>query len=34
VPKALAMNTDVNWAVYSWVEGSSRECDDITSKIE
>ena len=29
VPKALAMNTDMNWAVYSWVEGSSRECDDI-----
>jgi len=29
VPNALAINTDVNWAVYSWVEGSSRECDDI-----
>jgi hypothetical protein len=29
VPKALAMNTDINWAVYSWVEGSPRECDDV-----
>ena len=29
VPKALAMNTDVNWAVYSWVEGSARECNDM-----
>ena len=28
VPKALAMDTDTNWAVYSWVEGSPRECDD------
>ena len=28
VPKALAMDTDTNWAVYSWVEGTPRECDD------
>ena len=28
VPKALAIDTDTNWAVYSWVEGSPRECDD------
>ena len=28
VPEALAMDTDTNWAVYSWVEGSPRECDD------
>jgi hypothetical protein len=28
VPKALAMDTDTNWAVYSWIEGSPRDCDD------
>jgi len=29
VPKSIAMDLDANWAVYSWIEGLPRDCDDI-----